>query len=372
MKIPEILILGTRGIPARHGGFETFAQKLALFLVRRGWRVAVYCQNDVRSVTQRFSSEYWQGVERIEVQVSTGGPAGTLEFDWHCARHAMGRGALCLVLGYNGACFLPLLRLAGRKIITNMDGIEWKRPKWNMAIKGWFWINEWIAAKTSHRLIADHPAIADYLATRRTRAAILTIPYGGTPVHAAADAPVRHLGLEPGRYFLSVARIEPDNQIGLMVQAFSRKRRGAKLVVLGRLEAGNAYHREVRAAAGEEVIFPGAIYDPAILDALRFHARVYVHGHKVGGTNPSLVEALWAGNAVLADDNVYNRWTAGEAAAYFDSADSFERCAERFLADEAFYREKAGHARARAARDFDWNAILDAYRLEALRLLSAG
>ena len=125
----HLQILGTRGIPAAHGGFETFAEKLALFMVDRGWRVTVYCQTEAAGSTERFRTEVWRGIERVLVAVERNGPAGTIEFDWHSVRHAMQAQGVCLVLGYNTGLFLLALRLAGKKIITNMDGIEWKRPK---------------------------------------------------------------------------------------------------------------------------------------------------------------------------------------------------------------------------------------------------
>ena len=363
--LPSILILGTRGIPAAHGGFETFAENLALFLVARGWHVGVYCQEEVPAVRQRLRSEEWRGIERIYVQVASHGPLAALEFDWHCVRDAAKRArSTCLVLGYNGAVFLPYLRMKGRKIITNMDGIEWRRPKWNLPTKAWFWINEWIAAWTSNRLIADHPRIADHLATRRTRNATVTIPYGGLPTDQAPETPVRALGLEPDRYFIAIARIEPDNSILPIVKAFSHKARNAKLVVLGKLDDSIAYHRQIRAAASPNVVFPGAIYDPAIVQALRFHARAYLHGHTVGGTNPSLVEALWAGNAVIAHDNPYNRWTAGEAAIFFTDTDGCERAIEAMLTNDALVDRCRSAARSRAQDFFQWSDILSAYEKE--------
>lgn len=369
---PSILILGTRGVPAAHGGFETFAENLALFLVARGWHVGVYCQENVQEVRQRIRSENWRGIERICVQVASRGSRATLEFDWHCVRDAGARARVpCLVLGYNGAVFLPYLRLKGRKIVTNMDGIEWRRPKWSLPVKTWFWINEWIAAWSSNRMIADHPLIADHLATRRARSMSVTIPYGGIPVCQAPEEPVRALGLEPDRYFVSIARIEPDNNILPIVKAFSRKRRDAKLVVLGGLNDSIAYHLQIRSEASAEVVFPGAIYDPAIVQALRFHARAYIHGHTVGGTNPSLVEALWAGNAVIAHDNPYNRWTAGEAAVFFADMDGCEVWMEAMLKNDALIGGCRAAARARAQDAFRWSDVLSAYERVFLELGAA-
>ncbi|MFD0938545.1 DUF1972 domain-containing protein, partial [Methylobacterium trifolii] len=364
---PSILILGTRGIPAAHGGFETFAEKLALFLVARGWRVGVYCQREVETVRERVSVRTWQGIDLIDVEVALKGPAATLAFDAFCTRDAADRDGVCLVLGYNGAAFLPYLRFAGSKILTNMDGIEWKRPKWSRSVRAFFWLSEWIAAWSSHRLVADHPAIADHLATRRPRSAIATIPYGGDPIRSVSEAPIRALGLEPDRFLVSIARIEPDNNILTFVEAFSRKARGMRLVVLGTLDEAIPYHRAVRAAAGPEVLFPGAIYDADAVQALRHHARAYLHGHTVGGTNPSLVESLWAGSAVIAHDNPFNRGTAGEGQFYFGDADACERAIETVLADTASVTA-ARAAAHRRAQDFHWGDILAAYEEEARTL----
>jgi glycosyltransferase involved in cell wall biosynthesis len=368
----RLLILGTRGIPANHGGFETFAERYALFLAERGWNVAVYCQEDVEKVTTRVRADMWRGVTRIFVQTARKGGLGTLDFDFACVRDALARPGVCLVLGYNGAAFLPLLRLAGRKLITNMDGIEWRRPKWPLPVRAWFYLNEWIAAWTSQRLVADHPDIADHLARRRSRKAIVVIPYGGDAVERAPLAPLDSFALEPGRYLISIARIEPDNNIAAMVRAFSARRRGVKLVVLGKLDKDNPYHGEVRAAAGAEVIFPGAIYDPAVVRSLRRHARAYMHGHTVGGTNPSLVEALWAGNAVIAHANGYNRWTAGGAAVFFNDAESCEAAITRLLGDDVMVARLAAAARARAADAFQWSDVLAAYERECLALAGLG
>jgi glycosyltransferase involved in cell wall biosynthesis len=362
---PTLLILGTRGIPAAHGGFETFAERLALHLASRGWQVGVYCQAEVERVRNRVSTRAWKGITLITVEVALRGPAATLAFDALCVKDAAARGGVCLVLGYNGAAFLPYLRARGGRILTNMDGIEWRRPKWPLPVRAFFYVSEWIAAWSSQRLIADHPAIADHLARRRPREAIATIPYGGDPLPAELRPPP--LGLEPGRYLVSIARIEPDNNILTLVEAFSRKPRGMRLVVLGTLKVGNAYHRAVEDAAGLEVLMPGAIYDPEMVQSLRVHARAYLHGHTVGGTNPSLVEALWAGNAVIAHDNPFNRGTAGDGQFYFTDGDSCAAAIERALTDDGAVAAARAAARAQAER-FRWDDVLAAYEDELRRV----
>jgi glycosyltransferase involved in cell wall biosynthesis len=153
-----------------------------------------------------------------------------------------------------------------------------------------------------------------------------------------------------------------------MVKAFSRRTRRANLVVVGTLDDGNPYHRAVKAAASTEIIFPGAIYDRTIVQALRFHARAYCHGHTVGGTNPSLVESLWCGNAVLAHQNRFNVWTAGEDQFFFSDEDECERVMGQILTDDVAVARARAAARERAAADFHWADVLGEYEHELASL----
>lgn len=357
-------IMGTRGIPAAHGGFETFAEKLALYLVRRGVTVTVYCQSE-GPVDLKGREDQWQGIHRVHFGTRRRGVAGTMEFDLACVRHVLDRPGCDLILGYNTAVFNLLQRLKKRQIYMNMDGIEWKRAKWSFPARMWLLLNEVIGANLCDIPIADHPEIGRHVA-RRSRNKPVVIPYGADVVGAADDGPVRELGLRTRQYFISVARIEPENSILEIVQAFQAADTGMDLLVLGRIDTENSYHQRVLRAGGAKVHFPGAIYEDHKVKSLRFHARAYFHGHQVGGTNPSLVEALGAGNAVIAHDNVFNRWTAGDGQRFFGST---EQCRDhvRILAsdDIALYKARIA-ARERHAQDFRWPEVLGQY--EALMI----
>jgi len=351
-------ILGTRGVPAAHGGFETFAEHLALFLVQKGWRVVVYCQLDGHGA---LHEDRWQGVERVNIPVARGGPAGTIEFDWLATRHAARHRDTCLVLGYNTAVFCAWLRMRGVRCVINMDGIEWSRAKWGRMAKAWFWLNDWAGCWLGDQLVADHPEIARHLASRVRADKITTIAYGADPVHGADEAPVRALGLVPGRYLTLVARPEPENSILEVVQGFSAHPRGHTLAVLGHYDPQHPYHQAVMAAAGPEVRFLGAIYDKPVVQALRFHGLAYVHGHQVGGTNPSLVEALAVGNAVIAHDNRFNRWVCAPSAVFFKTAEDFSGALGELLAHPDRLRQMAADSRSRFEQAFRWETILGAY-----------
>lgn len=357
----KLIILGIRGIPAAHGGFETFAEQLALHLTAAGWEVTVYCQDD-GTRGPAVVEDTWRGVHRIHVPSHSRGSAASVLFDIRSTLDSLRREGVILVLGYNTGFLSFIPRFAGRDVVINMDGIEWKRSKWSRPIQLWFWMNERAAALAGRTLIADHPEIAKHLATRADPAKIVTIPYGSPPIEGPPVTPLAAYGVASGRYWISVCRIEPENSVLEIVQAFSAAPRTNMLLVLGQLTDGNPYHRAVRDAAGPQVGFPGSIYDKATLAALRYHARGYCHGHTVGGTNPSLVEALAAGSAVLAHDNAFNRWTAGPGQFFFKGEADCRALFAALDTDDTAIERAGAAARIRFAKDFTLDAIMGSYQ----------
>jgi len=359
MNKPHLSILGIRGIPAAHGGFETFAEHLALYLVQRGWQVTVYCQLDTDG---KVYEDQWHGVRRINIPVKGSGSGSSVIFDWKAIKlAARERNGVVLTLGYNTALFCARLRLAGIKNVINMDGIEWKRAKWSSLAKTWFWLNDWAGCWLGNHLIADHPEIKKHLATRTRSDKVTTIAYGSAPISSADISPLTTLGLEPGKFVTVIARPEPENSLLEIVSAFSQQRRGQPLVVLGNYDRSHPYQLTVLEAASDEVRFVGAIYDKQIVACLRFHCSLYIHGHQVGGTNPSLVEALGAGNAVLAHDNRFNRWVAGEHAAYFNTAQQCADALTRLLNDATRLQKMRDASRERHRLEFTFDKIHGAY-----------
>lgn len=357
--MPTVRILGTHGVPAAYGGFETAAQNVALFLVEKGWRVVVYCQvagdGPIREDT-------WHGMERVTIPISTPGWRGTSRFDLVSIRHASKHRDLCLTFGYNTAILNTWQRVKGIPNVINMDGIEWSRSRWGPARQAILYVNERIACFVGNHLIADHPEIETYLRTRAPARKIRTITYGADPVPDAPVAPVLDRGLEPGRYLNLICRPIPENSILELVQGFSQRQRGYRLAVLGTYDpASDPYHRAVMDAASQEVSFLGAIYDPAEVKALRFHSPLYLHGHTVGGTNPSLVEAMAAGNAVVAHDNAYNRWVAGDGGVYFHTAEDVSRHLDDLLSSSARREELSEAALRRHSKEFTWQRVAGQY-----------
>jgi glycosyltransferase involved in cell wall biosynthesis len=355
-------ILGIRGIPASHGGFETFAERLALHLVSRGWKVNVYCQSDEskRSNNDPPKIDDWNGIARITISGRVTGSLGSVIFDWRAIHHNQKSQGIDLILGYNTAIFLLRQRIHGRTQLINMDGIEWKRAKWTILHKIWLYANEFVAAHIAFAPIADHPKIAEHLKRHGCRRAVV-IPYGADTISSAPISALTELKIKSREYLIAVARIEPENSILEIVRAYSKSTQAVPLVLLGGLDNKNKYHRAVKAAASPSVIFPGPIYDRSTLAALRFHALAYIHGHQVGGTNPSLVEALGAANPIIAHDNPFNRWVAGPNQLYFKDETQLTQHIDTAISSQAWRSLAASQSRLRHCQEFTWERVLAAY-----------
>lgn len=352
-------IVGIRGIPAKHGGFETFAQYLSTYLQKRGWKVIVYCQEEGEG---RRYNDVWHGVHRVHISIYNKGAIGTVLFDLLSIKHALSDKSLVLTLGYNTAVFNLAFRIFGITNLINMDGIEWKRQKWTTLQKSWLYVNERVACWVGNHLIADHPEIEKHLSTRASRKKISMIPYGADEVTCNDPSTVVQYGVEPKRYCIVIARPEPENSILEIVRGFSNKKRDIKLIVLGNYEPESvSYHKSVLEAASSEVIFPGAIYEKQTVNALRYYARIYVHGHSVGGTNPSLVEAMGASLPILANENKYNRWVLGEAGKYFENEKDLSALFDSLVANDECLKEMSKLSKKQHSSRFTWDKILSQY-----------
>jgi glycosyltransferase involved in cell wall biosynthesis len=362
----KLLILGTRGIPAMHGGFETFAEGFAIDMVSRGWDVTVYCQLEVGD---KITETQWQGVRCVNIPVPYTSAIGTIIFDLKSVFHAIREDGIALTLGYNTAIFSVLHRIARQPNVMNMDGVEWKREKWSLAKKVWLYCNEWLGARLANHLVADHPEIKRHLQRHTRDQKITVIPYGAESITSAPTAPLAQYGLSSGNYAILIARPEPENSILEVVRSFVKSAPGMPLVVLGNYDPeNNIYHRQVLAAGDENILFVGAIYDSEVVSALRHHAKVYIHGHTVGGTNPSLIEAMAAGNPVIAHGNVFNRWVVGDGGIFFE--DEASLCEALKLCDDAaLLKEKAATIIQRHDSVFRPVMIHDTYEQVLQKLL---
>lgn len=226
-----------------------------------------------------------------------------------------------------------------------MDGIEWQRSKWGPTVKRWFRLNEWFGCKFSNHLVADHDEIKRHLVTRHGELSITTIPYGACDITEASAAYLHEFNLQPNEYYLVIARPEPENSILEIVTAFVKSRSAKQLVLLGNYSSTNSYQSQVMKTADSRVVFLGAIYDRAIVSSLRYHCFAYIHGHTVGGTNPSLIEAMGAGCTPIAHDNRFNRGVCGNAAFYFRDMDDLKSIINNVTDESINIIKKDSHTR---------------------------
>jgi glycosyltransferase involved in cell wall biosynthesis len=354
----KVRIVGTRGIPAKHGGFETFAEDLSIFLASRGHEVTVYCQADNNS---KLFEDKWNGVSRVVIP-SSNHAVGTISYDWATTLHASRREGVVLTLGYNTGVFSLIYRFREIPNVMNMDGIEWKREKWSLPQRVWLWFSEWAGARCANHLIADHPEISEHLQRHTSPDKITVIPYGADAVTSASVDVLTMFGLEAKGYYLMIARPEPENSIIEIVRAFFSSRHGERLVVLGDYNGKvSQYKQQVLTVAGPNVKFLGAIYDRAIVRSLRYYAKAYIHGHRVGGTNPSMVESLAAGNAIIAHDNRFTRWVAGGGARFFNDTEDLEEILFSLARDPQQLAEMEEASRRRYQEEFNKEKVLAAY-----------
>lgn len=350
----RIAILGTRGIPANYGGFETFAEELSVRLAARGHDVRVYCRE-----THNFRE--YRGVHLVDLPTIHHKYLDTLAHTFVSTLHLLAhRVDAALYCNAANAIFTILPRLAGIPVALNVDGIERRRRKWNAFARAWYRCSEYLSTVLPDKFVTDAEAIREYY-KQRYRKESLFIPYGADSSRAGTQGALTELGLEPFRYFLYVSRMEPENRALEVRQAFERTSTTMKLALIGDAPHAHQYIRRVRDTADPRIVMPGAVYGLGYKE-LGSWCFAYIHATEVGGTHPALIEAMARGNLVLYFETPENSEVCGDAGlSYADEAGLAARIAEVLGMSEAgrnVWREKA----ARRARErYDWDAVTAQY-----------
>jgi len=355
----RIALLGTVGLPARYGGFETLAEELVQAAAARGLadRLTVWCSAP-QSGPDRPATHAGARLRYLPLRANG---AQSIAYDalslWQAARSGH---RAALLMGVSGASALPVIRATSSlRIVTHLDGLEARRAKWGPVARATLDRSEALAVRWSHAVIADNPEIAAHIRRRYGRDPV-EIAYGHEHAQRTAPADISDLGLPPA-YALAVARAEPENNLAPILDAFTTEAPRLPLVMMANWQA-TAHGRALRTlyAQHSRIRLLEAEYDPARLHAIRRGARVYLHGHSAGGTNPSLVEMMGFGIPIAAWDCGFNRATTGEAAGYFDSADSL-RALVPVLTDPRLAHGMAAELTAIARRRYRWRDVTAAY-----------
>jgi hypothetical protein len=350
----KIGIIGTRGIPNQYGGFEQFAEFVSPALVSRGHEVAVYT-----SSLHPYKEGSWQGVQLIRKYDPENriGTAGQFLYDLGCILDARNRQFdIILQLGYTSSSVWSFLFPKQARVITNMDGLEWKRSKYSRPVQQFLKRAEKWAALYSDGLIADSKGIQAYLQEKYNKPSSF-IAYGATPFEEPDQTVPGRYGLTSGGYDLVIARMEPENNIEAILLGHRESGSSKTLVLIG--NTGNAFGSHLKKKyANSRTVFPGPLYDLTALNNLRYYSSLYFHGHSVGGTNPSLLEAMASRSLIVAHDNVFNRAVLEQDAFYFSGPADISALLEKQPAKKD-YEVFLENNYLKIKQEYSWQHITD-------------
>ena len=352
----KIGILGTRGIPNAYGGFEQFAQYLAKGLVKKGHTVFVY-----NSSFHPYQESTWSGIQIIHCNDPENkiGTAGQFIYDYNCLQDARKRNFdIVLQLGYTSSSvwyrFWPKKAIN----IVNMDGLEWKRTKYNNLTQKFLQWAEGLAARHGDVLVADSIGIKDYIQTKYQKEAVY-IPYGADIPESFSDSYLADFSLQANQYYLLMARMEPENKIEMIIRGYLDSNQSYPLILIGSTQ--NKYGQFLLKKYSSEFIqFLGAIYDQSIINALRHFSSIYFHGHSVGGTNPSLLEAMACGCNIAAHKNVFNTAILTNCASYFSTAEDVKNIVNQPLNGPIAIERKQQNLE-KIRKTYNWEKIINDY-----------
>jgi glycosyltransferase involved in cell wall biosynthesis len=350
----RIAILGTRGIPANYGGFETFAEELSIRLVERGHRVTVYCR-------QRYSAPQFRGVDLVTLPTIRHKFLDTVAHTCVSTLHLMfHRTDVALYCNAANAIFTWMPRIVGMPVALNVDGLERNRKKWNKLGQLWYLLGERLATICPNAIVSDAVNIQEYF-RERYGAASTFIPYGAEADRMPTTAALDRLGLAPLRYFLYVSRLEPENNALLVREAFEQvTNTDMKLALIGGAPYADEYIARVRDTRDPRIVMPGGVYGDGYRE-LTSHSFAYIQATEVGGTHPALIESMGRGALTLYLDTPENREVAGDAGIAFTPTNLADKLREVLAMSEEqrdVYRRRAAE---RIAAHYSWRAVTDAY-----------
>ena len=353
----KIAILGTRGIPNRYGGFEQITEYLSRGLSKKGHQISVY-----NSHNHPYQENTWNGVNIIhcydpEYRLKT---FGQFIYDFNCIRDAQKRDFdVIIFMGYTSSSIWRNYFPKQSIVISNMDGLEWKRQKYSKAVQWFLKYAEKLAVKSSHFHIADSIVIRDYL-NEKYKIQAQYIPYGATLTRKEKEKVLIRFKLIKFEYYLLMARMEPENNIDMILEGFSNTTSKRKFVVIGNY--ANSYGKSLvrKYAHDTRIMFIGALFDQDLVHTLRKNSLLYFHGHSVGGTNPSLLEAMASKTLIAAHLNPFNQSILKKNAFYFSSSSEVKTLINRNIPKRNIDRITENNLNS-IKEEFNWEIVVDSY-----------
>ncbi|MBC7334360.1 MAG: glycosyltransferase [Actinobacteria bacterium] len=365
----RIAIMGIRGIPACYGGFETFAEELALRLVNKGHDITVYGRSNVIN----YKDKYYKGVRIIILPTISHKYLDTVIHTLVCVLHSLfNRYDVILICNAANSIFSFIPRIVGQKVVVNVDGIERKRKKWNVLGKAWYLFGEFFSVLFPNRIVTDAKVIQEYYKRRYHKSSVF-IPYGAHITKISSTNILDRLGVEPNEYFLYVSRLEPENNAHIVIKAFEQVKTNKKLVVVGDAPYAKDYIKRLKETRDPRIIFTGYVYGEGYKE-LQGHAYCYVHATEVGGTHPALVEAMGFGNCVIVNGTPENVEVIGDCGLVYRKNDIDDLISKMnyVISNPSVVKSLGEKARERVRKHYSWDAITDKYESLFLSLLQKG
>jgi glycosyltransferase involved in cell wall biosynthesis len=362
----KIAILGTRGIPANYGGFETFAEECAVGLVSRGHHVTVYGRSHYIPKTLKSH----RGVRLVVLPTLKWKYTDTVVHTFVSVVHALFcRYDLILICNAANSIYAWIPRVFGIPVVVNVDGIERLRQKWNCLGRSYYHLCEYLSTRFPSTIVTDAQVIERYYRDHYGATSVF-IPYGARTESATTRKILDELGLSPGEYFLYVSRLEPENNAHVVVEAFEKVQTSKKLVVVGDAPYAAKYIEAVRATRDHRILFPGAIYGEGYRE-LQTHAFCYIHATEVGGTHPALIEAMGQGNLIIANETPENSEALGNAGILYrkNDAGDLAQWIQAVTSNPGKYQGLKTAALERARSVYSWNSVIDRYEQLFLKLV---
>jgi hypothetical protein len=353
----NIAIIGTRGIPNHYGGFEQFAEYLSLGLTKRGHSVTVY-----NSHKHPYQGQIWNGVDIVHCYdpEQRTGTVGQFVYDLNCIIDTRRKDFdVILQLGYTSSSIWGWLLPKSKSVITtNMDGLEWKRSKFSPKVQRFLKYAEKLGVEYSDYLISDSLGIQDYIRKEYNKES-LYIPYGADLFSKPEVKYIREFQIEEYRYNMLIARLEPENSIEIILDGQVLSSRKLPFIVIGNHNTTYGLYLKNKFKGEKSIKFVGGIYDMTLLNNLRHFSNMYFHGHTVGGTNPSLLEAMSSQALVAANDNIFNRSILQDDAFYFKTSNDVKKLLESI--DKVNGKSKIFSNEKKIAVTYSWKTIVDQY-----------
>jgi len=362
----KIAIMGIRGIPANYGGFETFAEELAPRLVERGHEVTVYG----RSNNIKYDKPFYKGVRLVILPTISHKYLDTVAHTFLCALHGLKeRYDVILICNSANAVFSWIPRLVGTRVALNVDGLEWKRGKWNWLGRTFYKVSEYLATIFPNEVVTDARDIERYYLEKFGKPSTF-IPYGAPIGRVETKDVLEKFKVEPRKYILYVSRFEPENNPHRVVQAFEKVKTDMKLVMVGDAPYATDFINKLRSTQDPRIIFTGYVFGQGYRE-FQSNAYAYIQATEVGGTHPALLEGMGHGNCVLANDVPEHREVLGDAGYFFSTKNNGELTEK--IQDLIDHPEKVEAAREKAVQrireKYTWDRVSEAYEALFRRLV---